>query len=177
MNKFKFNKSEFFSGLLENILIIYVSFSMFIYGAFKYLQFGDQPYSDKIVGELTNMELMWAFYGRTMSFPIIIGLFEVLGAGLLVLRKTRIVGCFLLTGILVNIIIQDVIYDVLEGALLSASIYQIIILYVLWIHRIQVIKAFKDVSNISGKKPLLISILYFIIGLTISLYIKMTIGI
>ncbi len=176
MVKPKLNKSDFFKGLLESVLVIYVSSSMFLYGALKYMQFGEAPYANEIVKNLTNMELMWAFYGRTLTFPIIIGLFELLGAGLLVLRKTRIIGCFILTGILINIIIQDIIYDVLWWALASAIAYQSIILYILWIHRFEVIKAFKIINNISGKKSLTKNILHFIIGLVISICIKITIG-
>jgi len=169
-------KKKNLKGLLESILVVYVSSSMFLYGSLKYMQFGDSPYSDEIVGNLTNMELMWAFYGRTLSFPIIIGFFELLGAGLLLLRRTRLIGCFLLTSILINIIIQDIIYDVHYGALISASIYQSIIIYILWIHRQQVLSAFNIISNISGKKTLSKDIFHFIIGLIISVIIKITIG-
>lgn len=166
---------NFRKGLLETILVTYVSASMFLYGVLKYAQFEHLAYSDKLVGDLTNMQLMWAFYGRTTTFPLIIGLFEILGAGLLFFRKTRILGCFLLTTILVNIIIQDVFYEVLGGALLSASIYQLIILYILFKYRVEVISAVKSVlldSNASFWKWAV----HVIIGLMISVAIKMTLG-
>ena len=176
--KYNDKKSVFFKGLLENILVIYVSSSMFLYGIMKYIQFGfnQAPYTNEIIGDLTNMQLMWAFYGRTLSFPLIIGCFEILGAGLLFFRKTRIIGCFLLTSILINIIIQDIIFDVLLGALISAIFYQIIIIYILWIHRLDVIKAFVIVCNVSEKKTFTVKVLHLIIGLAISVIIKMTLG-
>jgi hypothetical protein len=169
-------KTLFIKGLLETILVIYVSSSMFLYGVMKFAQFGHEPYSDKIVGNLTNMELMWAFYGRTLSFPIIIGIFEILGAGLLFFIKTRVMGCFLLTTILTNIIIQDIIYDVHSGALISAIIYQIIILYLMWIYRPQIYSAFKTVCQISPPKKLVIQLVHIVIGLAISILIKLTLG-
>ena len=169
-------KSNFTKGLWETILVTYVSASMFLYGIMKYAQFEFRPYSDKLVGELTDMQLMWAFYGRTLTFPIIIGAFEILGAGLLFFRKTRLIGCFLLTTILINIIIQDVIYGVLGGAILSAVIYQLIIFYIVYKHRQRVYDALKLVI-LPSQHSFLWWMVQAVIGLFIAIAIKMTTGI
>lgn len=166
---------NFINGLLETILVTYVSASMFIYGAFKYAQFDHLGYSDRLVGDLTNMQLMWAFYGRTISFPLIIGAFEIIGAGLLFFRRTRLFGCFLLSSILINIIIQDIIYDVLAGALVSAIIYQLIIFYILFKYRVEVLDAFRSIK-LSAHPSFWTWVVQVLIGLLISVTIKVTLG-
>ena len=166
---------NFVNGLFETILVTYVSASMFLYGALKYAQFDHLGYSDRLVGDLTNMQLMWAFYGRTISFPLIIGAFEIIGAGLLFFRRTRLLGGLVLSTILVNIIIQDIIYDVLAGALISASLYQLIIFYIMYLHRSQILTAFRALK-LSPKVGFWKWAIHVAIGLVISVAIKMTMG-
>jgi hypothetical protein len=166
---------QFTKGLLETILVTYVSASMFIYGAMKFAQFGDNPYSDKLVADLTDMQLMWAFYGRTLIFPLIIGGFEIAGAGLLFFKKTRLLGCLFLSTILINIIIQDFVYSVHGGAIASAIIYQLIIFYILFKYRTEMINAFKSIklSSDTGFWKWAAQVL---IGLLISVAIKLSLG-
>lgn len=92
---------------------------------------------------MTGMELMWAFYGYSRIYPILLGISEVGGAILLCLARTRLLGCILLTGILLNVIIQDVLYGVNEGALRAAITYQIMIFGILWINRAGLIAGLK----------------------------------
>ncbi len=164
---------NFTNGLWETILVTYVSASIFIYGAMKYAQFGSKPYSDMLVGDLTNMQLLWAFYGRTLTFPLIIGGFEILGAGLLFFRRTRLFGCFLLSTILINIIIQNIIYKVLIGALVSAIIYQLIIFYILFKYRVEVMDAFRSIK-LSAHPSFWTWVVQALIGLLISVTLKVT---
>jgi hypothetical protein len=110
--------------ILEIGLVITVSLSLFIYGIGKPLQFLGATNVQKNVSELTGQELMWAFYGYSKTYAIIVGIFEILGAVLLLFRKTRILGGLIITTILFNVILQDVFYGVNVGALIAAIIYQ-----------------------------------------------------
>lgn len=177
MNTAKTKFTSFFQGLKDTILAGYVSASMFIYGAAKFMQFGYRPYNDHQVSELTGMELMWAFYGYTLTYPIIVGFFEILGAFLLFFKKTRIVGALLLTTILVNIIIQDIIYGVLAGAIVSASIYQLIIFYFLFKSRKEIKAALVALASIkSPEKTWTQRVIHVGIAVLVTLLIKMSIG-
>lgn len=83
------------------------------------------------------MQLMLAFYGYSKAFAITLGFFEITGALLILIKKTRIIGCLFTSTILVNVILQDIYFGVHFGALLAAIIYQIILLIILWLNRVK----------------------------------------
>lgn len=129
--------------ILENALAYIVVFAMLVYGFGKFVQFGDLSKNHTPVSQLTGMQLMWAFYGYSKPFALVIGFLEVSGGILIFFRKTRLLGCFLTSTVLVNVILQDIFYGVLAGALRAAIIYQTLILIILWWNREKVIAAFK----------------------------------
>jgi len=119
---------EQISYLFYWIIIFTVAGSMIVYGIGKPLQF--QNFKDSInVNVSEGHKLMWTFYSYSLIYPIIIGVFEVVGGILLLFNRTRILGCVLLTVILSNIIIQDYVYEI--KALNSAIYYQVLILIIL----------------------------------------------
>lgn len=119
---------EQISYLFYWIIIFTVAGSMIVYGIGKPLQF--QNFKDSInVNVSEGHKLMWTFYSYSLIYPIIIGVFEVVGGILLLFNRTRILGCILLTVILSNIIIQDYVYEI--KALNSAIYYQVLILIIL----------------------------------------------
>ena len=108
--------------------IFVVSGSMLVYGIAKPIQFKDfSPTENSTLSP--GHQVMWTFYSYTKVYPIIIGLFEAIGAVALLFNRTRIFGCLVLTIILSNIIIQDYLYDVF--ALSTAIFYQILVLLIL----------------------------------------------
>ncbi|MBC7511782.1 MAG: hypothetical protein H7320_24030 [Ferruginibacter sp.] len=121
--------------VFELALAITVAASMLLYGIGKPTQFSNTIIFQKKIADLTGMELMWAFYGYTKTYPVIIGVFEIIGGLLLVVGKTRIIGAGILTAILLNVILQDVFYGVNEGALKAAMIYQLLIVVILYCRR------------------------------------------
>lgn len=137
-------KKESLSKIIEISFVLVVASAMYIYGIGKYIQFDSQQEITKSVSELTGMELMWAFYGYSRTYAVILGIAEILGGTLLLIRRTRILGAILLTGILMNVITQDIIYGVNLGALKAAIIYQLMIFAILWIHRIDLITGIKS---------------------------------
>lgn len=110
------------------IIIFIVSGSMIVYGISKPVQF--QSFKDAAnLNVSEGHKLMWTFYSYSLIYPIIIGVFEVVGGILLLFSRTRVLGCILLTVILSNIILQDYVYEI--TALNSAIYYQILILIIL----------------------------------------------
>ncbi len=129
--------------IFEWASVVVVSTAMFIYGFAKPIQFTDPSTITTPVNELTGMQLMWAFYGYSLTMPLFLGLVEVAGGILLILPRTRVIGAIILTGILSTVIMQDVIYGVLAGALKAAIVYLILTLAILFIHREVAIDGFK----------------------------------
>lgn len=122
------SNQEKFRYLFYWVIIFVVAGSMIIYGLSKPIQF--QSFKDSTnLNVSEGHKLMWTFYSYSLIYPIIIGIFEVLGGILLLFNRTRVLGCILLTVILSNIILQDYIYEI--TALNSAIYYQILILILL----------------------------------------------
>lgn len=107
MNFNKKDKTEIFENAISWIVI----FDMFVYGATKINQFDGAAEIDKTVSEMTGMELMWAFYGYSKSYALTLGLIEIIGGILILVKKTRIIGCLLVSTILVNVIFQNIYFE------------------------------------------------------------------
>ncbi|WP_304236555.1 hypothetical protein [Jiulongibacter sediminis] len=121
--------------IFENAISWVVVLAMFLYGGAKGMQFDGAAQIDKTVSEMTGMQLMWAFYGYSKSFAITIGVFEVLGGLLILIKRTRLIGCLVTSTILVNVIFQDIYFGVHAGALKAAILYQLLILVIFWLNR------------------------------------------
>ncbi|MDR2236301.1 MAG: DoxX family protein [Chryseobacterium sp.] len=137
-------KKNDFINILEWSCCLYVAGMMILFGIGKYDQF-NHSVSDKFKG----MKMMWEFYSYSKPFVITLGLFEVLGAVLLIIPKTRIIGCLFLTSLLTNVILQDYFYEV--PAIFGAITLQLIIFFILWLNRVAVIDGFKAFTHISKR--------------------------
>ena len=137
-----FNKKDKIE-IFENAISWIVVLAMFIYGGAKLFQFDGVTEINKTVNEMTGMELMWAFYGYSKSFAITLGVFEVIGGILILIKRTRIIGCLFTSTILVNVIFQDIYFGVHLGALKAAILYQLLILIILWLNKEKLIKSIK----------------------------------
>jgi hypothetical protein len=125
-----------------------VVLAMFLYGGAKVVQFQGAAVIDKTVAEMTGMELMWAFYGYSMPFAITLGILEVLGGILILIKKTRLLGCLFTSSILINVILQDIFYGVHVGALRAAILYQLLILIILWLNKDKIISSIKTLLTL-----------------------------
>ena len=170
MNLTKKDKVEIFENAISWIVVM----AMFIYGGGKLFQFGEVTEIDKTVSEMNGMELMWAFYGYSKSFAITLGVFELIGGLLILINKTRIIGCLFTSTILVNVIFQDIYFGVHLGALKAAIVYQLLLLIILYLNRDKLIMSIKTLlisdKNKQTKIKFLIKIL-IAIGLFIGLRI------
>ncbi|AXG71436.1 hypothetical protein KORDIASMS9_03693 [Kordia sp. SMS9] len=129
--------------IFENAISWVVVLAMLIYGCAKLFQFEGAAEIDKTVSEMTGFELMWAFYGYSQPFAITLGVFEVVGGILILIKKTRLLGCLLISSILINVIFQDIYFGVHVGALKAAILYQVLILIILWLNREKLIRSIK----------------------------------
>ena len=137
------NKKYVFN-ILENAFVLLVSFSMLSYGIGKIVQFKGAylDLSCKLVSELTGQQLMWAFYGYSYNFSLLIVFFEIIGAILIFYRKTRLIGSIFTSFILCNIIIQDYIFDII--ALKTAIFYQVLLLIIMFFNKKKLEEAFRS---------------------------------
>lgn len=131
MNFFKKHQTE----ILENAFSYIVVLAMLAYGVGKLVQFDGAANTNHKVSEMTGMQLMWAFYGYSKPFALTLGFLEITGGILMFFKRTRLIGCLFVSTILVNVILQDIFYEVNVGALRAAILYQILILSILFMNK------------------------------------------
>jgi len=165
--------------ILENAFGYIVIFAMFAYGIGKMVQFEGASSTNLKFSEMTAQQLMWPFYGYSKPYVLTLGFLEILGGTLMLIKRTRILGCLYISTILVNVILQDIFYRVNIGALKAAIVYQLLILIILWINKEKLKQSIKLLYNLnkveqSKKKlgnKLLLSVLIFAIFRIVEFYI------
>ncbi|MBL7939011.1 MAG: hypothetical protein JNL43_06595 [Flavobacteriales bacterium] len=135
------------ASILELACRWHVALSMFVYGIAKTVQFDATAGNDAPVNSLSGQQLMWAFYGYSLGYAKFLGVVEMLGAGLLLFRRTTLLGCLVVSSVLVNVIAQDITYGVNEGALRAALIYQMLTFLVVLLNRHQVVRIWKAFTS------------------------------
>ncbi len=86
----------------------------------------DLPFSSFAPEDLT-----WAFFGRSRAFICIIGGFQILGSLLLLFRRTRLAGVFVLIPVLLNIVLLNACYHFEAGESIQAIELLIALVYLL----------------------------------------------
>ena len=78
-------------------------------------------------------DLFWYFFSHSYLFGCIIAGFQIAGALLLLFRRTRLVGVFVLLPVLANILLMDIFYQIGDSVVVHASIMMLGALYFLFI--------------------------------------------
>lgn len=88
---------------------------------------------DMPLSSLSSQDLFWAFFSHSYPFACIIAALQILGAMLLLFRRTRLVGAFVLLPVLANILLMDIFYEIGTSVVIHASIMLSGTLYFLFI--------------------------------------------
>ena len=143
---------------LEMVCRLYVFFFLFMYGFGKVI--GAQFYTpgsipDEVVNvpisQVSDFDLAWVFMGRSLGYMILIGIGEIIGAVMLLFNKTKLIGTFILSVIMINVIVFDIFFLDEYGALASAIIYFIMLLIILWINKEKVSSMIKTLTHFDSK--------------------------
>ncbi len=147
-----------------------------IYGVGKVVQFGGAGHypADKINPDMSGQDIMWLFFGYSLTYPLIIGAFQVVGGILLLFERTKLLGILILLPVVSNIIIMDIIYSVNFGALLYAISLLGALFFVMYWERKKVVEVMlviiKKTKNFTSKEKwihiaigMLFSLLLFIL--------------
>jgi hypothetical protein len=98
------------------ILAYYLAHYMFVYGIIKlfYLQFGP-PNMERLfqdMGQISPMRLLWTFMGFSKTYVVFSGLSETIAGVLLLFRRTRTLGGLVAFGVMLNVFMMNMSYDV-----------------------------------------------------------------
>lgn len=88
----------------------------------------DYPFSS-----FSLTDLLWAFFGRSYSFILVIGCIQIFSGVLLLFRRTRLVAAFIAIPVLLNIILLDIFYEIEAGPLTLAVTLLMGVMYFLLI--------------------------------------------
>ncbi len=95
---------------------VYLGFVMLNYGLAKIvnIQFPFPPTETLAtpVGQLSPTMLMWTFMGYSKAYNLFVGSAEVLGAMLLFSRRTTLLGALITIGVMANVVMLNLTYDV-----------------------------------------------------------------
>ena len=147
-------------NIIEWALRLNVFMKLSLYGLGKIL--GGQFYTNGNIpdtiaqtplGETTSYDLAWTFFGHSKAYILFIGISQLIGALLLLINRTKLLGGAILVPILLNIIVVDYFFGVAYGAMFSACFYLASILFMFYVSREKVADALRQLLVYStGKK-------------------------
>lgn len=109
----------------------------------------DLPFSS-----FSGEDLVWAFFGHSYPYRVAIGLLQILGACLLLFRRTRLLATFVLLPILLNIVLLDYFYRLPVGVLLHALLLLAGVLYLLLLEYERLVEFFLRAPGHLSRAPL-----------------------
>lgn len=146
----KLNRNE----ILEIVCRWYVFIFLNFYGIGKIM--GGQFYrkgklppevAQVTIDQATAYELAWSFMGYSFYYILFVGISQIIGAWLLMWNRTKLLGVMILFPIMVNIIVFDIIFLDVKDALVNATIYFLMLLYILYANKEKIINAFKILTR------------------------------
>jgi hypothetical protein len=114
------------------------AFLLFMYGSSKLLgrQFSLPPeIALRPVGSLNGYQLAWFYYSYSHTYAVILGLIQLAGGGLLLFRKSALLGAALTFPVITNIVMINVFFHIAWGAMCTSAFIFASMLAVLWHHR------------------------------------------
>ncbi|OJJ17750.1 hypothetical protein BKI52_28210 [marine bacterium AO1-C] len=98
------------------LVTYYLAAFMFSYGFAKvfYLQFRFPSFERlfQSYGHSSPMRLMWTFMGASKTYTVFAGMSEVIAGGLLIFRRTRVLGGLVAFGVMFNVFLMNMSYDI-----------------------------------------------------------------
>ena len=147
------------SKILEIVCRWYVFIFLNLYGIGKIM--GGQFYrrgqlpeevAHTTIEQASAYDLAWSFMGFSFYYILFIGLSQIIGAWMLLWNRTKILGVMVLFPIMINIIVFDIIFLDVKDALVNATIYLLMLIYILYANKEKVIKAFTALTLPEFKK-------------------------
>ena len=135
--------------LLKYLGLYYVSGTLILFAVAKFTgaQFQELNVVKQIpLGDVTNRQLAWAFFGRSYGYTLCIGIFEFFAGVLILFERTRLAGLLLACSMYVNVVLIDRAFEV-NDAVQHATIELIIVLVWLSGYRKELKRTFWDRSE------------------------------
>jgi hypothetical protein len=86
----------------------FCAFMLYMYGTSKLLHFQfhlNAELAQRPIGSLNGYELTWFYFGYSRSYSVILGLTQIVGATLLLFRKTTLLAAAAMLPVMANIVL------------------------------------------------------------------------
>ena len=107
---------QLFEKIVFMLVRYFLIYQMIIYGLSKvfYLQFmyPNDMLLERTLGDMSPMGLMWTFMGSSMGYTMFVGWLEFLSGIFLIFRRTTILGAMMTFGVMLNVFMLNMCYDV-----------------------------------------------------------------
>jgi hypothetical protein len=142
--------------LVDFIVLVlrwYLAYYMFSYGCSKISggQFHVKPeILEKPVKEVDIFYLAWYVLGSSKTFNVVVGLSQIIGAALIVINRTAVVGTLFLLPVLVQILLTDVAFTTQMfgvALVIRLSVMLLCALGILYHYRIRVVGAWRSLTG------------------------------
>lgn len=169
-------KLEKLLSILTCLAIYYLSSKMICFAIpkFLFMQFRILHYESFVpLAELTKYQHMWSFFGRSYNYNLFIGFMEFLSGALILFKRTRLIALLILVGILTNILILNIEFEI-DFAISHVTVDLILVLLLLSTYRRDLYKFFISLGgkfNDAGKtkKTRLGQVIPYIFLITLSI--------
>jgi len=104
--------------------------------------------AQKHVGDLTPFELIWLALGYGQPYQIFTGLFEVVGAVLILFKRTRVVGLIVIACVMLNVVMIDYAY-VVGNVMITAFYILLISMFLMAPYAVELVRFFLRHENAS----------------------------
>lgn len=126
-------------GLLDS-LRYFCAFMLYMYGTSKllHLQFNVQSeLGHRAIGSLNGYQLTWYYFGISRAYACILGFTQVVGATLLLFRKTMLMGALSMLPVMTNILLINIFILVTDyGPYLISALICTSLFILLWHQRL-----------------------------------------
>jgi len=140
----------------EASLCYFVAIDLCMFASRKifHLQFyAPEGLTDKVASSLSGEQLTIVYFSHSYTFGLIIAAMQIGGSLLLLFRRTRLLGAFVLFPVVANIILIDIFYDIETGALIQAIVISLALVYLLLMEWKSILEFFFSVhqtAKVSG---------------------------
>jgi len=104
------------------------------------------------IEQASAYDLAWSFMGYSFYYILFVGVSQIIGAWLLLWNRTKMLGVIILFPIMINIIVFDIIFLDVKDALVNATIYLLMLIYILYANKEKVGQAFSVLTHVEIKK-------------------------
>lgn len=169
-------------GLVYSLIRYSIAFNLCRFGWAKLfrLQFiVPEEIAIQPINQLSGEWLTWYYFGYSFTFGLIVALIQIVGAYLLLFRRTLLLGAIILFALMLNLTLINLFYQMNLGALLQSLILTVGILYLILLDYRRLVDFFLRTKNelpgLLWNSPLsknLVRLSAIVLPLLFTLYLK-----